>query len=452
MTAFLLEAMQRFGGDAAVIRGCRGATYQELLDHVEAWRRRLVDCGARPGQVVSVEGDYGPSAIAAFLALTLDGYVVVPLSPVGRAQHESFRQVAMVQWRLVLDGDEAEIVPGVSQAEAPHYQTLRRAGHPGLVLFSSGSTGQPKAAVHDLSMLLNKFRQPRRRMVTLVFLQLDHIGGINTLFYTLSNGGTVVVAVERSPEAVCRAIAEHAVELLPTSPTFLNLLLLSGELERHDLSSLKLVTYGTEPMPQSTLDRLAVALPQVDLLQTYGMTELGILRSKSRGDGSLWVRVGGEGFETKVVNGRLHIRAESAMLGYLNAPSPFDEEGFFDTGDLVETDGPWLRILGRQSEVINVGGRKVHPAEVEGVLLEIDGVLDAIVTAEPNPLTGQIVTATVHTDRPWPAAELKALVQRHCRRRLEPYKVPLKVHPSHEPLHSERFKRMRGRSAPADAR
>ena len=112
--------------------------------------------------------------------------------------------------------------------------------------------------------------------------------------------------------------------------------------------------------------------PTSKLLQTYGLTELGILRSQSREPDSLWVRVGGEGFETKIVDGRLWIRAESAMLGYLNAPSPFDADGFFDTGDLVEVDGEWIRILGRESEIINVGGSKVYPAEVESVLLELD--------------------------------------------------------------------------------
>ena len=133
---------------------------------------------------------------------------------------------------------------------------------PGLVLFSSGSTGKHKAAVHDLRALLKKFTVPRHCYRTLVFLQLDHIGGVNTLFYTLSNGGAVVVSEGRTPRQVCEAIATHRVELLPTSPTFLNLLLLSEEHQRHDLSSLKLITYGTEPMPEITLRKVHAAFPR----------------------------------------------------------------------------------------------------------------------------------------------------------------------------------------------
>src|SRR5262249_44967828 len=154
------------------------------------------------------------------------------------------------------------VVTGV-QASHELYQRLRVRGNPGLILFSSGSTGKHKCALHDLAFLLKKFSVPRHAYRTLVFLQLDHIGGINTLLYTLANGGTTVVADDRSPEAVCRAIERFRAQLLPTSPTFLNLLLLSEEYLRHDLSALELITYGTEPMPETTLKRVAQAFPTV---------------------------------------------------------------------------------------------------------------------------------------------------------------------------------------------
>ena len=150
------------------------------------------------------------------------------------------------------------------------------------------------------------------------------------------------------------------------------------------------------------------------LLQTYGLSELGILRSQSRSADSLWVRVGGEGFETKVVDGRLWIQAQSAMLGYLNAPNPFDADGFFDTGDLVDVDGDWLRFLGRKSDIINVGGSKVYPAEVESVLLELDNVADVSVSGEPSPLTGQLVAATFRLVEPEPVAEFKPRMRQFC--------------------------------------
>jgi acyl-coenzyme A synthetase/AMP-(fatty) acid ligase len=311
------------------------------------------------------------------------------------------------------------------------------------VLFSSGSTGVAKAALHDLAVLLEKFHEPRAGQRTLAFLLLDHIGGLNTLFHVLASGGTVVSVSERDPEAVCAAVARHRVELLPTSPTFLNLLLISEAYARHDLSSLRRVTYGTEVMPQSTLERLGEVLPGVALTQTYGLSEVGIMRAKSRDSSSLWVRVGGEGFETRVVDGTLRIRARSAMLGYLNYPSPFDADGWLDTGDEVETDGEWLRFLGRRSEVVNVGGLKVYPAEVESVLLDMDGVRDAVVRAEASPITGQVVVARVTLDRPEGTAAFKRRMRAFCGGRLAPFKVPVKVEIAAGEQHSARFKRVR---------
>ena len=274
-------------------------------------------------------------------------------------------------------------------------QQLRRRAHPGLILFSSGSTGESKAAVHDIMGMLNKFKVRRHARRAITFLLYDHIGGFNTMLYQLSNGGCIVTVQNRDPDTVLAAIEKYKVELLPTSPTFINLMLLSDGHRRYDLSSLQVVTYGTEPMPESTLRRFHSSLPHINLQQTYGLSEVGILRSKSRSSDSLWVKLGGEGFQTRVVDGILQIKAESAMLGYLNAPSPFTADGWFNTGDKVEVDGEYFRILGRQSEIINVGGQKVYPAEVESVLQEMPEIAEVSVYGEKNAIVGEIVCAAV---------------------------------------------------------
>ena len=155
------------------------------------------------------------------------------------------------------------------------------------------------------------------------------------------------------------------------------------------------------------------------------------------------MKVGGEGFETRVVDGMLEIRAHSAMLGYLNAPSPFTEDGWFQTGDCVEVDGDYFRFLGRDSEIINVGGEKVYPAEVESVLQEIPGVEDVMVGGEANALLGQIVVARVQLMGEETAGEFRKRMREHCKTRLAPYKIPQKVLIVNEPLHGERFKKLR---------
>lgn len=96
-----------------------------------------------------------------------------------------------------------------------------------IILFSSGPTGKSKAALHDIVPMLEKFKVPRHTLRTITFLLFDHIGGFNTLMYNLSNAGCVITVQDRKPDTICRAIEQHKVQLLPTSPTFINLLLVS---------------------------------------------------------------------------------------------------------------------------------------------------------------------------------------------------------------------------------
>lgn len=421
------------------------ATYRGLLALSEAWARRLDVAGVGPGRVVAFDGDFGDRPVALLLALRARACVAVPLASAPSGQRGEFLDLASAEF-LVEGFGTGDGAISARPDPAPSHPLLHRLandGRPGLVLFSSGSTGRAKAMLHDLDRLLEKFQTPRPPLRILTFLLLDHIGGFNTLFSGLASGGTLVAVPDRRPETVCRAIARHRVECLPTSPTFLNLLLLSGAHREFDLSSLRLITYGTEPMPAATLARLRAELPGVRLQQTYGLSELGILRSKSREDSSLWVRVGGEGYETKVVDGVLWVRARSAMLGYLNADSPFDPDGWFCTQDAVEQDGEWLRFLGRTSELINVGGQKVYPAEVESVLLEMDNVLDATVRGEANALIGRCVVARVNLREPEAAADFRVRMRRHCRSRLAPYMIPARVEIVDDAQFGARCKRLR---------
>lgn len=441
---FLRSVFREYENEDAVVWQDRTVPYGWLSEEIERQLEWLSDEDVESGSVVSLEADFSPRAVATLLALIERGTVVVPLSSSVDVKKPEFRSTAQVEVMVRIEEDEEPVAERTDRlADHEIYQELRGRGHPGLVLFSSGSTGKSKAAVHDLVPLLEKFHVRRKRMRMITFLLFDHIGGVNTLLYVLSNGGCVVTVPDRSPDGVCHAIEKHRAQILPTSPTFLNLLLLSEAYARHDLSSLELVTYGTEVMPESTLKRCRELFPDVRFLQTYGLSELGILRSKSRSSDSLWVKVGGEGFETRVVDGLLEIRAKSAMLGYLNAESPFTEDGWFRTGDMVEVDGEYLRILGRDSEIINVGGEKVYPAEVESVLQDMPGVAEAVVRGEPNPITGNVVAARVRLKTPESQGEFRKRMRGFCSERLPRFKIPQKVELSEESMHGSRFKKMR---------
>ena len=441
---FMLKKFRENRDRQAIVWKEKPYDYAWLLKRMRQWQRTIESRGIEPGTVTVLETDFTPSSVALFLALVEKACILIPLSGSVEAKKKEFIDIAQGEVQFSIDRDDQEKITELpSSADHQLYGQLRRRQHPGLVLFSSGSTGKSKAIVHDFSKLLEKFKKPRKSMRTIPFLLFDHIGGINTLFYTLSNTGCIVSVQDRSPVSVCRAIGKHKVELLPTSPTFINLLILSEAFQRYDISSLKTITYGTEPMPQSTLKRIHQLLPNVRLQQTYGLSELGILRSKSRDSGSLSFKIGGEGFQTRIVNGTLWIRADSAMLGYLNALDPFDENGWFNTGDAVEVDGDYIRILGRESEIINVGGEKVYPVEVEGVLQQIEGVEDVTINGEPNPITGQIVKAQVKLNSDETIEEFRKRMRRFCRDKLPNYKIPQKVVFTDKEMYGERFKKVR---------
>lgn len=441
---WLTEKMEQRREESAIVWRDHPYSYGQILEALAVWENRLKTEGIRSGEVVALEGDYSPNACALLLALIDNKNIIVPITVATGPHREEFIATAEVQKVITLDDkDEYHIERRLTTVNNSLTIQLKNMGEPGLVLFSSGSTGKSKAALHNFTPLLEKYKVVRKSMCTITFLLFDHIGGINTLFHTFSNGGTVISVPSRDPEVVCKAIEKHKVELLPTSPTFLNLLLISEGYRQRDLSSLNLITYGTEIMPESTLKRIHEIFPNVKLQQTYGLSELGILRSKSRDSNSLWVKIGGEGFETKVVDGILWVRAHSAMIGYLNAPSPFDEEGWMNTQDLVEVDGDYIRILGRRSDIINVGGQKVYPAEVESILMQMGNVKDATVRGEKNPITGNIVVARLVLDKPEEVSLLKRRVRDFCKDKLESFKIPVKIEIENELKHTERFKKVR---------
>ena len=441
---FLLQIWTDNQNREAIIWREQTFTYGWLLDRFQHWKRTLENERIAPGSVVILEADFSPNAVSLFFALLDHACIVVPLTGAVNARKGEYISIAQGEILFAIDNRDSVAITHLSKiASHPLYDRLKAQHHPGLVLFSSGSTGESKAAAHDMTGLLDKFKLRRSSLRTITFLLYDHIGGVNTMLHTLSNAGCLVTVTERHPDAVLEAVEKYRANLLPTSPTFLNLVLMSEAYKRYDLTSLKTISYGTEPMSEQTLKRLHELFPAVNLQQTYGLSELGILRSKSKDANSLWVKIGGEGFETRVVDGILQIKARSAMLGYLNAPSPFTADGWFNTGDAVEVDGDYVRFLGRRSDIINVGGEKVYPAEVESVIQELPAVAEVVVYGEKNAITGNIVCADVTPGVELDQKDLISLIKQHCRDRLQKYKVPVKVRIVTGIQYTERFKKSR---------
>lgn len=442
---WLLDRFRENADRLAFVHNDRKSTYGDVAAKVEESVRRLHEAGVQAGHKVVIVGDYSPDVFCLMLAVGLIGGIVIPLTRQSVVEKDVALSVSGADWTAEFEagGLDYELRREQIPVSNPLLDTFVAKARPGLVLFSSGSTGTPKGILHDFEQVAEKFRTARAPMVAIPFLMIDHFGGVNTILAITSSLGTVVTVDDRSIASVCTAIARYGVELLPVTPSFLNMLLMAKAHEQYDLSSIKRITYGTEVMPQVTLDRVAAAFPGVQLQQTYGLSEVGVLRSQSRPDGSLWVRIGGEGFQTQVRDDILWVKSDYRMEGYLNAPSAFDADGWFNTQDRVEVDGDWFRILGRVTDIINVGGQKVYPVEVEEAILGLENIEDVAVYGEAHALLGQIVVAKVRLREAESPDSVKRRVRSACLSQLTNFKVPSKVLVSDAEFVSARQKKTR---------
>lgn len=441
----VLSRMRLFGAKPAIFWRSEQCSFADLFSMADRWNDRLREQGVGEGAVCGVVGDYSPQCCSLFIALIRARAILVPFTIEIQSEIDRFVTLGGVEHLFTFAKDDSWVITSLPETPLPDLiGSFRERQSPGLIVFTSGSTGQPKGILHDIDNVMKKFVTVRDEWRTVLFLLMDHFGGFNTLLSAFANGGGGVCVEARTPDAVCAAIEQTRATLLPTTPTFLAFLASSGSFRHFDLSSIRLITYGTEVMPVSMLQQVRTMFPAAQLKQTYGLSELGVLRSRSESDESLWVKVGGAGFEVKVVDNVLWVRAESNMVGYLNAPSPFDKDGWLCTGDEVEMNGEFLRFLGRKAEVINVGGQKVFPAEIEAVLLEDPNVMEASVYGVPHPLMGQVAEARVSLRLDEDPAALAERLRSACIARMARYKMPMRFHVvRQEELSSPRFKKVR---------
>lgn len=428
----------------AIVSEKKSHSYEDLDSEVSRVLSRINKENINSGETVFLLSDYSFKAIAWLLALYENKNIVVPITSV--VEKEISERINEVTVDVVVNL-RLDTISKTKQNKGRHdiIKKLNSENKSGLIIFSSGSTGKPKAMVHDLDNLVSVYLNKRiRNMTFMLFLMFDHIGGINTLFNCLSTGATVVIPTKREPEEVISLIDAYKVQILPTSPTFLNLMLMSGVLVKYDTSSLRMITYGTEVMPDSLLNRLKTSFDRVKFLQTFGTSETGIMKSSSKSSTSTFIKLDDPDQEYKIVRGELWLRSKTQVLGYMNhSMESFTKDGWFMTGDLVEQDGEYIKIKGRLKEVINVGGEKVLPAEVESVLLSHEDVKDCTVRGELNPITGQTVIASLVVKDELDKKIMRKKLKSFCKDRLEAYKVPTKFKFIEANEYSDRFKKVR---------
>lgn len=298
------------------------------------------------------------------------------------------------------------------------------------VLLTSGTTGLPKMAIHTLSSLAGPLNDGliATGAVWSTFYDVRRYGGLQMLLRALLGGGSMILSdQEETPTEFLRRLSKKGVTHISGTPSHWRRALMS---EAATAMSPAYVRLSGEIVDQAILDHLRRTYPKANLGHAFASTEAGV---------AFDVRDGKEGFpasylgcrdlkaELRIENGTLHIRSSRTARGYIGAPlNGYD--GFVDTGDLVEQRGNRCYFAGRREGVINVGGQKVFPEEVEAVIAKHPAIQMARVWARKNAVTGSLVAADVMLRPDAPAlADLRRDLMNHCRQHLPDWKVPASI-------------------------
>ena len=444
MINWIFNNFKKFENKISIIYKNQTYTYLQLLLQIQKIEKNILP-QIKKNEVVAIDSDYSFESIALLFTLYKNRNIIVPITSVAKSEIKEKIEESYCD-KVVKIVDEKYFIENVVIYKEKHeiIKTLQEKNSSGLILFSSGSTGKPKAMVHNFDNLLNSYKDKKEKSLNMIiFLMFDHIGGLNTLLNILSIGSTMIIPENRNPDDICKLIQDYKITVLPSSPTFLNLILMSNSHNKYDLSSLKMITYGTETMPDSLLNRLKDIFPKVKFLQTFGTSETGIANTKSKASNSTFMKIEDLDLEYKIVENELWLKSKTQILGYLNSSmDSFTKDGWFKTGDLVETlDDDYLKIIGRNKEVINVGGQKVLPSEVESIILSMKEIDDCMVYGEKNIITGETVVCDVVCKNE--IQNIKVLIRKFCKDKLDNYKIPTKVNIVDKTNFTHRFKKIR---------
>ncbi|MBM4062429.1 MAG: acyl--CoA ligase [Planctomycetes bacterium] len=483
---FLEANASRTPGKLALVCGEQRLGYAELDARADRVAHALRDRGVQRGDRVVLWGHNGPELVAGIFGVAKASAVFVVANDTSKAAQVDYlvrdcrAKVLVTTARHAADAAAMLDAPGPLVAAliagragaGPVDQRLGdfdaiaargAAGRPprdgidrdlACLVYTSGSTGQPKGVMcahHQVafaSASILAYLGMGAEDVVLCALPLSFDYGLYQLLMTCRSGGTLVL--ERSfayPAECLERIAAERVTGLPGVPT-LWALLLGLDLSHFDLSSVRFLTNTAAALPPHHAQRLQQIFPRARIFAMYGLTETK--RTLYLPPEHLASRPGSVGFpipgtEVWIENdagerlganqvGELVVRGGHVMSGYWEAPEataqrfrpgPLPGEHVCRTGDLFQRDEQGFHFfVGRRDDILKCRGEKVAPREVENVLHELTSVREAVVLGEPDPVLGQAIVAVVVRADPGLDA---AAVLRHCKQRLEDFKVPSRV-------------------------
>jgi acyl-coenzyme A synthetase/AMP-(fatty) acid ligase len=302
---------------------------------------------------------------------------------------------------VVYDDDVA--TPTSIERSVPCRLPLRPLGSPRIadwetewILPTSGTTGPPKLVRHTLRTLMGAIGDaPLQQWAT--FYDIRRYGGLQIFLRALSGRGSLILGAEReSVSSLLARFGDAKITHISGTPTHWRKVLISGEGLRIEPEYIRL---SGEIADNAVLAALRALYPRARIEHAYASTEAGVVFVVGDGRAGFpapWVE-SDSAVQLKIVDGTVHVRSSSSALGSLGggAPTLTNNEGFIDTGDMVERRGDRYYFVGRRSGIINVGGAKVHPEEVETALNAHAIVRASRVFARPSAITGALVFADV---------------------------------------------------------
>lgn len=451
----------------ALIQGNRRLDYATFWRHVEGFACALQDAGLKPGDRVAIILPNRPEAAVAMYGTWLAGGVAVPLNVQARERefgawlkhcgarhvvHEAANQDVVcalsgiqpqpVAWPLE-PGEPLATAAGRFHGEDPSLGSIAS------ILYTSGTTGAPKGVTLSHGNLASN------TAAIISYLGLssqDRVFSVLPCYYTygasllhthLAVGASIVFAdAMYFPQQTLTALANSQATGFSGVPSTFALLCERTETDGLDFSNLRYLTQAGGAMPVALTRRVQVLFPDVPLFVMYGQTEatsrLTWLPPERLDDkaGSVGIPVSGvqlciadeHGTPLPVGSeGEVLARGPNVMQGYWAAPEATARalrNGWLHTGDLgrLDEDG-FLWLAGRRDDVIKTGAHRVHPQDIEDVLTEVPGVVEAAVSGMQDDLLGQYIAAFVVAEG---ATELD--IRRHCRTRMAAYKMPRTIH------------------------
>ena len=318
----------------------------------------------------------------------------------------------------------------------PHFQVQRTANGQvgvneyGVTILTSGTSGRPKAVRHSWESLA---RPVRRSPVDLpprwLLSYAPHLyAGLQVILQSLINHGCLVSPLPSStPDEVIHLMSRGKVAYASATPSYWRRLLLFANRSLLAGIPLRVVTLGGEPVDQSILTQLAQLFPNARLVHIYATTELGRCFSVTDGRAGFPTtyleKISSDGVELRIHEGELWVRSANRMNGYVDQPDAKLDE-WISTGDLTETRGDRVFFVGRKSEIINVGGNKVHPYEVERVIREFPDVVDVRVYGKSSSIAGELVSCEIIVANGADAVAVKRSVTTKCVELLTEFQRP----------------------------